>query len=145
MATAGFRRQAQAVEGLAEWRRALGEIGGTPLQKNFRDRIKTVADDVAADARQRVPIRTGRARRAVKAGVSGNKAYIQEGGNAAPYARWLDFGGVLKPTGGRKNTISRPVIKGGRYLYPAVAANQDRIRRGAEQAFEDTARQLGLI
>lgn len=141
---ASRNRQAHAVEGMAEWRKALGQID-KQLQKDFRTRIKAVADEVAADARQRVPVKSGRARRSVKAGVSGNRAYIQEGGNAAPYSRWLDFGGVLKPTGGRKNTIIRPVIKGGRYLYPAINANEDRIRRGAEKAFEDTARQLGLI
>lgn len=132
-----------SVEGLAELRRALGQID-RGLQKNLRGRLKVVGDKVAADARSQVPVKTGKARASVKSGVSGNNAYVQEGSRAAPYARWLDFGGVLKPTGRRRNTIVRPVVRGGRYLYPAIRRNQSMIAVEAARAFEDTARELGL-
>lgn len=136
-------RQAVAVEGLAELRKALGQID-KQLPKDLRKRLKVVADEVADDARRRVPVKTGRARASVKSGVSGNRAYVQEGKAEVAYMGWLDFGGTLKPVGGRKNTIVRARPKGGRFLYPAVAAKKDRIVEGATQAFEDTARQLGL-
>jgi hypothetical protein len=136
---------AVSVEGLAELRKALGDIGGKPLQKNFRKRMVKVGDDVLVPAVQaKMPVKTGRARRTVKAGASGNTAYVQEGSPSVPYPKWLDFGGVLKPTGGRRNTISRPNVNGGRYLHPTVREKRGAIANAAGDAFEDTARELGL-
>jgi hypothetical protein len=144
-------QQAVAVEGLAELRRALKDIGGLPLQKNLRAKFLKVGEEIAADAREHVPVGPkkknrpgGQARASVKAGVSGNNAYVQEGKKSVPYMGWLDFGGVLKPTGKRKNTIKRPRIKGGRYLYPAIGRKRDRITEAAQQALEETGRELGL-
>lgn len=131
------------VEGLKELRRSLGQIDKT-LQKNLRGRLKGIGDKVAANARGRMPKRTGRAAGSVKAGVSGNNAYVQTGKASVPYAAWLDWGGVLKPTGARRNTISRPRIKGGRYLYPAIERMQPQTQREALEAFNETARELGL-
>lgn len=141
---ASFNRQAVKVEGLAELRRALKDIGGAPLQKQLRAKFLKVGEVVAEDARRRVPVKTGRARASIKAGVNANRAYVQEGKASVPYMGWLDFGGTLKPVGGRKNTIVRARPKGGRFLYPAINANTDRIVAGAVKAFEDTARDLGL-
>lgn len=132
------------VEGLAELRRALGQIGGAPLQKNLRARFLVVGQEVAADARAHMPEKTGRAKGSVKAGVSGNNAYVQGGRKTVPWYGWLDFGGVLKPVGGRKNTIKRIRIKGGRYLYPAIGRKRNHITAAAEKALEDTGRELGF-
>lgn len=133
------------VEGLAELRKSLGQIGGKPLQKNFRGRMVKVGQTVLVpEIKAAMPVKTGRARSTVKAGASGNTAYVQEGSNAVPYPAWLDDGGVLKPTGGRRNTITRARVPGGRYVYPTIRRNQDRIVSEAAEAFEDTARELGL-
>lgn len=135
--------EAVRVEGLRELRRSLGQIDKT-LQKNLRGRLKKIGDEVAADARQPMPVKTGRAKASVRAGVSGNTAYVQIGKKAVPYAAWLDFGGVLKPTGNRRNTIRRKRIPGGRYLYPAIERNRLNITRQALAAFAETKRDLGL-
>lgn len=134
---------AVSVEGLKELRKALGQID-KQLPKNLRVRLKKIGDVVAADARAHMPVKTGRARASVKSGVSGNTAYVQEGKQAVPYVAWLDFGGTLKPTGRRRNTISRPRLPRGRYLYPAIDRNRDRIVTEAVAAFDETARELGL-
>src|SRR5687768_4345918 len=123
--------EAIRVEGLKELRQALGQIGGPPLQKNLRSRFKKVGDEVAADIRPTVPAKSGRARQSLRSGVSGNKAYIQAGGTAAPYFGWLDWGGDLKPTGGRKNTIRRQRRPGGRYIYPGIDRKRGRIEEAA--------------
>lgn len=138
MATDGVR-----VDGLKELRRALGRIDPS-LQKSLRSRLKDVGDRVADRARGLMPSRSGRARSSVKAGVSGNRAYVQGGRKTVPYYGWLDYGGVLKPTGRRRNTISRPVAKQGRYLYPAIESSRALIERGASEAFDETKRELGL-
>lgn len=91
-----------------------------------------------------MPRKTGKAAGSVKAGVSGNNAYVQTGKKTVPYAAWLDFGGTLKPVGGRKNTIQRPRIQGGRYLYPAIEQMRPQTEREAHEAFDETARELGL-
>jgi hypothetical protein len=133
------------VEGLADLRKALGEIGGRPLQKNFRLRmVKVGQDELVPAIRAKMPVKTGRARGTVKAGASGNAAYVQEGSRAVPYPAWLDYGGVLKPTGGRRNTIRRERVPGGRYVYPTIREKRDAITAAAQQELEDTGRELGL-
>lgn len=104
------------VEGLAELRRALGRIDGE-LPKNLRAKLVPVGQKIANRARQSMPVRSGRAARSVTSGVSGNRAYVQIGKANVPYAAWLDFGGTLRPSGGRHNTIVRRKVQGGRYLY----------------------------
>lgn len=131
------------VEGLAELRRALTQID-KQLPKNLRVRLKKIGDVVAADARSHMPVKSGRARASVKSGASGNSAYVQEGSQQAPYVPWLDYGGVLKPTGHRHNTIRRARVPQGRYLYPSIRRNEGRIAAEAVKAFEETARELGL-
>jgi hypothetical protein len=127
------------VHGLKELRRDLRKIDPA-LQKELRTDLLEVGKAVAADAQSEMPVRTGRAKGSVKAGMSGNNAYVQGGKTTVPYFGWLDFGGVLRPTGGRRNTITREVLKKGRYLYPAIDRNADRIKQGAEDAVEKAIR-----
>jgi hypothetical protein len=123
------------VHGLKELRRDLRKIDPA-LQKELRADFLDIGKAVAEDAQSEMPERTGRAKASVKAGVSGNNAYVQGGKQTVPYFGWLDFGGVLRPTGGRRNTITREFRKRGRFLYPAIDRNGDRIQRGAEDAVE---------
>ena len=131
------------VEGLKELRRALGQIDPV-LQKNLRSRFKVIGDKVAALARRLMPKRSGRAASSVKSGVSGNVAYVQGGRKTVPYYGYLDFGGTLKPTGKRRGTQERRRIPGGRYLYPAIERMRPQTMREAAEAFDETARELGL-
>lgn len=131
------------VEGLRELRRDLGRVDKV-LPKKLRGRLKTIGDKVAGIVRGRMPSRSGRARGSVKSGVSGNNAYIQGGRKTVPYFGWLDFGGVLRPTGRRRGTQSRPRLKAGRYIYPAIRQAQPDTQRAAVAAFEETKRDLGL-
>lgn len=137
------QQQAVHVEGLKELRRALGQVD-KQLPKNLRGRLKRIGDKVADRARQRMPKRSGRAASSVKAGVSGNNAYVQTGKKTVPYAAWLDFGGTLRPSGQRRGLQVRPRIPGGRYLYPAIEQMRPQTEREAREAFEETARELGL-
>ena len=135
--------QAVHVEGLKELRAALGQVD-KQLPKNLRGKLKVIGDKVAVKTRAKMPHRTGRAASSVKAGVSGNTAYVQEGKSAVPYVGWLDYGGRLSPSGRRHNTQARPRVKGGRYLYPTIHEMQPETERAAAEAFDETARELGL-
>lgn len=135
--------EAVRVEGLAELRRALGRID-KQLPKNLRAKLVPIGKRIADSARGRMPRRSGRAASSVSSGVSGNRAYVSIGKNTVPYAAWLDFGGTLRPSGGRRGTQVRPKVQGGRYLYPAIAANRGATEKAAAQALDDTARELRL-
>lgn len=127
------------VEGLAAFRRGLKQID-PQLQKDFRNEILPIARKVADDARGRVPSRSGRARGSIKAGVSGNNAYVQGGKSSVPYYGWLDFGsrtpksGQPRSTGPWKGSGTGP--KRGRAIYPAIDDNRDHIEREAAKAID---------
>lgn len=73
-----------------------------------------------------------------------NAIFIQGGNSKAPYFGWLDFGGTLKPEGERKATIVRPFIKTGRFIYPAAAANAEKVNAALDSAVDSVTRKLDL-
>lgn len=77
--------------------------------------LEDIAKDVASDARGRVPQVTGAAAGSYRPRGTG----VIFGGVDVPYVPWLEFGGAV----GRKKAVIRPKVKGGRYLYPAIAEN----------------------
>lgn len=132
------------VEGLAKLRRALKQVDAD-LPKELRTSMKLIGDKLASAIRAKVPQRSGKAAASVRSGVSGNTAYIAAGKKAVPYFGWLDFGGTLKPTGGRRGTQSRPVLKEGRYIYPTLAEHREETTLAAVAAMDATARKAGLL
>lgn len=83
--------------------------------------LEDISRDIATEVRSRVPYRTGRARQSYQ--VHGHS--IVFGGEQAPYAPWLEFGGKV----GRKDSVKRPYTRKGRYLYPTIAENLDDIEK----------------
>jgi hypothetical protein len=127
------------IEGLREFQRGLKAIDkdlATVLRVAFND----AADIVVADARPRVPSRTGRAKGTVKARSTQTAARVVGGGNRAPYYPWLDFGGRL-PRG-----ASRPFLKEGRYIYNAYfrARDSGRFQDALQDGLVDVARKAGI-
>lgn len=131
------------VEGFRRLNRALKQVDPA-LQKELATDLKAIAEQLAVKVRAKMPRRSGRAAGTVRGGATMRTAYVQQGKASVPYVGWLDFGGTLRPSGGRRNTIRRTVVKGGRYLYPTVAENRDDTLRAAEQAFDKAARRADL-
>lgn len=143
------------VKGLKEVRKALRDMD-PELVKAFKQEFRKVGEDVADDIRPTVPISDGKrrngrrvaggaARKSYKSTQSGTTTYVQMGSNTtAKYVPWLDFGGTLGPTGGRRNTQTRPFIKEGRYLYPGIARNDKNITEAAGKAFDWARRKAKL-
>lgn len=140
MATA---RNAIGVSGLNEFRKAV-KILSPNTAKQFRRNMKGVAEIVAADARGHTPVVSGTAAKSVRATTSGSNVAVKAGGGNAPWYPWLDFGGKLKPVGGRHNTIKRERVKRGRYVYPAIDRHHDELMAAAQKAIEQAARDSGL-
>lgn len=133
------------VTGLAELGRAFKQVDAE-LPKELKTRFLAIAQRVVGDVQQRMPRRSGRAQGSVKARASVRGASIAAGGRAAPYYQFLDFGG----TTGRGHTssgggsVKRPFVKGGRYIYPALADQRDEIGAAVDKAIKEAAESAGF-
>lgn len=115
------------VSGLRQLSRQLRAID-SDLPKALRAALNEAAQDVIDEARPKIPVKSGRARRALKAASTRTESRVRAGGRIAPYYPWLDFGGRT----GRKKAHLRPFLKDGRYLYKTY----DDLKRSGQ--FEDT-------
>ena len=128
------------IEGLSQFRRNLKNLDND-LPKALRVALNEAVDIVVDDARPRIPSRSGKARRSVRAASTvGAKVRIKGGGRRAPYYPWLDFGGRV----GRAKSVRRPFLKEGRYIYRSFFDNRDRVYRALENAIIETARKAGV-
>jgi len=127
------------VEGMKELQRALKELDGES-QKEIRVALNEVAVTVAQGAARRVPVRTGAARESLRAMSSQRETRISAGGRKAPWYGWLDFGGAV----GRNNSVRRPFVRQGRYIFPTIGANRDGLARAVRDALVALARRKGL-
>lgn len=130
------------IEGINEVAKALRGIS-KEASKELRVGMKGIAEMVATDARGRVPKKTGKAAKSIRARGTTKGAAITEGNAKAPHMPWLDYGGSTKVLG-RGNRVQRPFVPGGRYLYPAIGANSAKISAKAEELITDLARKHGL-
>lgn len=131
------------VDGLRDLNKAL-KAADTEAISAMKAVMKEIAEGVAGDARSRIPKRSGTAAASYRArgGVKG--AAVAFGGPKAAYAPWLDFGGRLRPVGGRHNEQYRPVVREGRYLYPAIRDNMDDVADKVAGAIDDITKRYGF-
>lgn len=127
------------VEGLSEFQRALKRLDAE-APKALRLALNGVADFIIDKAKPGIPKRTGKAAASLKAKSTRTAVRISVGGRRAPYYPWLDFGGRV----GRRKSIVRPYITGGRYLYPALTANRNKAIDLLGKSLHDVAESAGL-
>jgi hypothetical protein len=127
------------IEGLTEFVRSLRKLD-SDLPKALRVSFNTAADLVVDYARPRVPSRSGKARRSVKARSTREAVRVVGGSRTVPYYPWLDFGGTV----GKGKSVRRPFIKEGRYIYAGYFARRAQVEEGMVEALLDVARQAGV-
>jgi hypothetical protein len=127
------------IEGLRELQAALRAVDGE-AQKQLRVALNTAADLVARGAARRVPRRTGRAAASLRPQSSQREARIVGGSKKASYYGWLEFGGRI----GRDRSQRRPFVKGGRYLWPAYAAQRPQVAQVLDQAIVKAVQAAGM-
>lgn len=127
------------VAGIGDLRKGLRGID-KDLPKGVRLALNQVADVVVTAAKPGIPSRTGAAKASLKAASTQTAAKISAGGTRAPYYPWLDFGGAV----GRGKKTRRQYIQGGRYIFPAVANNQDEIQRVMEKVMKQLGAANGI-
>jgi hypothetical protein len=145
------------IDGLKELNRALKKYS-VDAQKELVAELKNspATQKILRDAKQGIQSSigkgpnglsrsTGRAVGSLRVTSNMNGVFIIGGKARVPYYGWLDFGGVLKPSGGRKNTQRQHVfIKKGRGIYPAIDHNRAGLRNTAEEAMGRAKQKAGL-
>lgn len=127
------------VRGLRELSGAFRQID-VNLQRQLKTELMAVAQMVAGRAAAKVPKVSGAAAASITPRSSVRGAGIAFGGTRAPYYPWLDFGGRV----GRRKSIYRDMIQGGRYVYPAIGESRDDIEEGVEEAVNKAAKAAGF-
>lgn len=127
------------IEGLRDFQAALRKMDGES-QKQIRLVLNDSIDIIATGARRLVPSRTGRARASIKTQSSQREARIKAGSAKAPYYPWLDFGGSV----GRSNSINRPFLKSGRYIYPTYERRKPWFIERMQEGLDDLIKSAGM-
>jgi hypothetical protein len=128
------------ITGIRELQKSLRQMN-TDFPKQIRVVLNRASTLVVDDAARRMPSKTGRARKSLKARSSQRDARVALGGNRAPYAPWLDFGGQGRRPG---RPAARPFLKNGRYVYVALDHNRDKITAVMSDGLAQLARDAGL-
>lgn len=113
---------AQAAELRSALRTLSDDIGDLVLSE-----LESIATGVVADARAKVPHRSGAAQASYR--TTGTSVSMGD----VPYVPWLEFGGDV----GRKGSVRRRHVRGGRYLYPAITANLADIEKRVDALIAD--------
>lgn len=111
------------------------------LPRELRIVFNEAAKHVAQRAAPQVPHRTGRLASMVKPASTqrqGIVAYTSP--TRVPYAGFIEFGGAV----GRNNSVKRPFIRRGRFLFPAAEAERNPVMRTLEKELGDLIRSAGL-
>lgn len=127
------------VVGLNEFRKGLRTLD-RDLPKGVRLALNDAANMLIDATRPKIPRRTGAAAASLRAQSTQTTARVAVGGPKAPYYPWLDFGGRT----GRKHSVVRPFYKAGRYIYPTLAEQQDKIQAAMLAALTKLAESSGV-
>ena len=127
------------IEGLRAFMRNLRDLDAA-LPKALRLAGNEAAAVVVDDARSRMPRRSGRAAKSVKAKSTRVAVRITSGGKNAEYVPWLDYGGKVGPN----NSVERKFEPDGRYVYPSFRDNKERVDDAYRNALRAIARQAGI-
>lgn len=80
------------VEGLKELQRALRRAKDEDLKKALKSSNKAAAQDVADEAQNIVPVKSGKLLESIKAGVELKSGYVKAGSGRVEYAGPIHFG-----------------------------------------------------
>lgn len=132
-------KEVVTVSGLVQFRKGLRQLDSN-LPKGLRVALNESSTFLIDKTRPLIPRRTGRAADSLKARSTQSAVRVGIGGKRAPYYPWLDYGGSV----GRNNSVKRPFLKEGRYLYPTFRDHRAEFQKILESALVDVARGAGL-
>lgn len=130
------------VRGLREFNRNLRQID-REAPKGLRLAGNAAAGIVVRHAKPRVPVgppKGGHALSSLRASSTRTAARVSGGNKRFSYYAWLDFGGRV----GRHNSVHRPFIKRGRYIWPAFVDNRAHVQDELHEALVGVALRAGV-
>lgn len=127
------------VVGLNEFRKGLRGID-RGLPKTVRMVLNNVTTILIDHVRPQIPQKTGAAAASLKPQSTQSQARIAAGGPSAPWYPWLDFGGRV----GKKKSVVRPYIAGGRYIFPGLAEKRADIETAMLEGLAQLASSNGI-
>lgn len=131
------------VLGLKEFRGDL-KAANVLLPRELRKVFNAAATAVVADAKAKVPRRSGALAGTIQARSTSTEGRVTMGSEKVPYAGFIEFGGHVGK--GRKGkgtgSVSRPFIRTGRYLYPAFLRHQLEVLAAMEGLLRDLAKRI---
>lgn len=128
------------IVGLKEFSRNLRKMD-SDLPKGLRLANNEAGQIVVEWAKSHIPKRSGKAAGSIKAKSTRTMARVTAYGSKVPYGPWLDFGGAV----GRNNSVKRPFLKEGRYIYPGLTENYEEIHEVLVKALLEVARSAGVV
>jgi phage gpG-like protein len=120
------------IDGLREFRAAL-KAADASLPRELRPAFNKAAEVVAFAARGRVPTRSGSLASSIRPLSTQTEGRVAMGSAKVPYAGFIEFGGRV----GRKKSVSRPIVKSGRYLYPTFRERRPLVEAIMVKALDD--------
>lgn len=135
------------VEGLAELRKALNDLGDVEDSTQLKAGLKNAAEIVANEARLRANFFSFTVADTIRSGTSGPKAFVRGGGKLAWYG-WADFGSRT-PRTGQPRSVGPWAHSGkgpdrGRFIYPAFDATESRVESAIADAINRARDAVGL-
>ncbi len=127
------------VSGIADVQRALRAVSAD-FPKELRKANLAAAEKVRDTARSRAPRLTGRLAQSIASRADQRSASVKGGGARVPYFGFIDFGGSV----GRNNSVTRPFIRKGRIIYPAIDERRSEIFDSYEHDINALIRRAGL-
>lgn len=121
------------VEGLPDMTSAFNKLAAID---EFKDATDEAAEYVYSRARRLIPRLTGAAVNSLDV----QNGSVTAGGSKAPYFGWLDFGGSVGPN----ESVTRPFMQRGRYIWGTMAESQKEILAVAEKAMVTGVEKTGL-
>lgn len=128
------------VSGLREFQKSLRDADAG-LPKQLRIVLNEAGQVIIDYARPRFPRKSGDAVNSLKLRSSQRAVRLAYGGRKAPYAPWLDFGGQGRVHG---RPGKRPFITEGRYLYPGLRTQADKIQKVMADGLTRLATEAGM-
>lgn len=123
------------IDGLRDFQRALRHAD-RDLPKQLRKAWNEIAEDVAEEARRRVPVDTGRLRDSIRPHSQQRYGQVAMGRSSVPYAGWIEFGG--------RRPHERDFVRQGRYLFPVADELAGEIQRRSVKMVDKLAQRAGL-
>lgn len=127
------------------WAKVHAELGtfGSKLPRVVKQAAREAALPVARETKALLPVgpaARGHVRSSIRVATTRGGVAIRGGGARFPYYPWLEFGGRV----GRRKSVHRARIRGGRYLYPSLVRHRPFIERTMNRNIVEAARSAGL-